>query len=131
MNNIEDFLKLSYTASLSYYDGDLLSLYHNKETNEFYLLLWCDVDDGVFTYVIVKVSEPRLYLFLKGKETLYKILTQSDDGFIHYIDNNKTGQWENMIKVDSKDIRVDYLPDETYIYDEEPKYVSSILCKLK
>jgi hypothetical protein len=109
-------LNLTHVADLLFFDGALLSLFEDKN-KENYLYYWCDVDEICNRWLVFEVSSKNLRLYLQGNKSLYEIVTSPVNNMIYAIDMNNEGEIENIYKINPENLPEDYIPDKDSYYD--------------
>jgi len=128
MNNILENIKgksikklnidLEEGGNFIYYEGILLAHYFNKNNSkEHYLYKWCDTNKIVNRWLLYKVSEEDLVVFLNKKLSSLE-LTQKNQS-CYFIDIDANFEHKQILICDVKDIPKSYLPKETAYFDED------------
>jgi len=117
--------ELNKVSDLIHFDGPLLSLFRNREGDN-YLYYWCDTEGGENRWLVFRVSDKELNLYLTKRVTLRDLIVSPGDGFVYAADMDADLHITNVYILDPHSLPSDYMPDDNSYYEFTP---SSILVK--
>ena len=103
-------------ADLIYYDGPLLSHYINNKGDN-YLFYWVDVDNKFNRWLFFRTDLYTLQKYIQKQISLYEIVSNSNDGFVYFVDIDNKINYFNCMIVLSKNIEEQYLPEKDSFYE--------------
>jgi hypothetical protein len=106
-------------ADLVYFDGPIVSLYRNEQSENL-LFCWVDRDDDYQRWLAAKVSDSQLEAYLKREVPLLELIKGPKDQFLYVVDFAELGQPNSVMIVSPKGLPSEYLPAEDSFYDDEP-----------
>ena len=84
---------LTWVKDLIYFDGPLLSQFRHARNGESYLYYWCDCDENVNRWMVLRVSEDDLKRLLSRLIPLGEIIPKgSQDDFVYIVDLDGRGE---------------------------------------
>ncbi len=78
-------LHLRDIVDLIYFDGPLLTLFENQY-GDYYLYHWCDVDQRCNRWLVFRVTQKFLRLYITQKLSLRELILNPVDGFLYALD---------------------------------------------
>lgn len=78
-------LHLRDIVDLIYFDGPLLTLFENQY-GDYYLYYWCDVDQRCNRWLVFRVTQKLLRLYIMQKLSLRELILNPVDGLLYAID---------------------------------------------
>lgn len=108
------FQEINKICDLIYFEGPILS--HFKDENgQDYFSYWVDEDEKGYRWLIFKVEEYDIYLFLIQQVPLRNLILKVNEVHVSTIDDD----FSDTLRVKSKLLRLDYLPERNYYYKYE------------
>lgn len=108
------FKEINKICDLIYFEGPILS--HFKDENgQDYFSYWLDEDEKGYRWLIFKVEEYDIYLFLTQQIDLKRLMLKDTMVYLNTIDDD----FSDTLRVKSKELRLDYLPERNYYYPYE------------
>ena len=102
---------LEWVRDLEYHDGPLLSLFKHKRHGDTYLYYWCDCDDSVNRWMILRVSESNLTKLVDRLIPLDQIIPQGcQDDFVYLVDLDSDGGFKAVWLLALDSIPEQYTP---------------------
>jgi len=116
---------LNKESDLLFFDGPLLSHFKDQSGNN-YLFYWVDFDEHFNRWLVWKVKEKELTLYLSGTSSLYELMKDKD--FVFSVDIDEDVNFKNIQLVDLSQLPEDYFPTEQafYLMEPEPAYESLV-----
>ena len=105
------FGPLTHVRDLIYYDGPLLSEYKTEQGDPV-IFNWCDCDELVNRWLVLRVTPELLEGYVKGEVHQRTLLLSPADGVVYFTDNDTDINPHNIIRCTPNNIPRDYLPDE-------------------
>lgn len=118
------YAELRKIADLIYFEGPLLSLFSDIN-GEKYLYYWCDVSDVCNRWLVLRISDKKLDLYLRKKISLRDVIIEPDDGLLHAIDIDQELRLSNVVVVSPKELPESYIPDEDSYYESTPEFMEA------
>jgi hypothetical protein len=113
-------------ADLIYHDGPILSLLHHPK-GDHYLYCWSDADEQYNRWLIFRVVDKDLQLFLEDKEiTLRQLILNPVDGFLYIVDMDDQLNYRHIKLIYPTDLPSSYLPDVDTYYEFEPIFYEDV-----
>ena len=109
-------LSLRSIVNLEYFDGPLLSLFEN-EYGDSYLYSWCDVDNLYNRWLVFRVAQPTLKLYIEGQVSLHELIVNPVDGFLYSLDIDNALQVKNTYLILPENLPKIYLPETDSCYE--------------
>lgn len=100
---------LKKVRDLEYYEGPLLSEFHS-ETGAIYLYSWCDQLETGHRWMVFRVTLRDLTLYIHGRLSLHKLITEGEEGFVYFVDLDTHGDILDVYFVPIEEIPKDYIP---------------------
>jgi hypothetical protein len=123
---------LKRVRDLLYFDGPLLTEYVSSSGDN-YLFYWCDCDESVNRWMVLRVSEANVLRLVNRFVPLdFVIPAGSKDEFVYLIDNSYSGNRTSSVKLVSlTDIPESYKPERgAYLEVAKPVATSRIFSVL-
>ena len=115
----DQFNDMKKIVDIHYFEGPLLSLMRNSNNEEF-LIQWCDSDQKVNRWLIIKINPYEINNYLEKNIGLLSIIKKYSYGI--FIDINKEFKVVNSWKYNIPNIPEEYLPKENVFYNEDLIY---------
>jgi len=113
---------LEHVRDLDYFDGPLLSQYAHPN-GDVYLHYWCDCDDSVNRWMVLRVSEASVLRLVNGFVPLIMVIPQAcRDDFVYFLETNNDQSVASVVLA-----RLDAIPEE--YKPEEDAYLESIVTR--
>lgn len=109
-------LTLRSIVNLEYFDGPLLSLFEN-EYGDSYLYSWCDVDNLYNRWLVFRVAQITLKLYIEGQVSLHELIVNPVDGFLYSLDIDNDLQVKNTYLILPENLPAIYLPETDSYYE--------------
>lgn len=106
---------------IEYFDGPLLSLRVNSESDKLYLFSWCDVIHNYNVWLIFEVLLDSVNDYEDNKITLLDLINQSKDLKLAYI--NSCGDLILETDVTVNLLPHSYLPSEDSYFNNHTRYI--------
>jgi len=120
-NRCDEFSdSLELLNSISYFDGELTTLFKDKLKNELVVLNWVDCDDDYNYYLSFDTTQQNLSQFRTNKKdriTLLDLIKLGSSFFILRV--NKNSDFDGVVSIDFTDIPENYLPTDNSYYDKD------------
>ena len=111
------FNKINKICDLIYFEEPILS--HFKDENgQDYFSYWVDEDEKGYRWLIFKVEEYGIYLFLTQQIDLKRLILKETMVYVSTIDED----FSDTLRLKSKELRLDYLPERNYYYPNTYKH---------
>lgn len=103
-------------ADLTYFDGPLLSLFRDTE-NHGYLYYWCDADETYNRWLVLRITEEHLAMYIKQRLPLDEILSHPVGSELFIVDINAQGKQCSIVLMHPDQLPSDYLPQKGSFFD--------------
>ncbi len=111
-------IDLKKGGDLIYYEGVLLAHYYNKNNpKENYFYDWSDTDNVVNRWMIYKITQKDLLLFLNKKLNALQLIQKN--AYCYFVDIDKSGKHKQIIMCSIDTIPKDYLPKTDSYFGED------------
>jgi hypothetical protein len=109
-------LTLRTIVHLEYFDGPLLSLFEN-EYGDSYLYSWCDADNLYNRWLVFRVAQPTLKLYIEGQVSLHELIVNPVDGFLYSLDIDNDLQVKNTYLILPENLPTIYFSETDSYYE--------------
>jgi hypothetical protein len=103
-------------SDLIFFDGPLLSLFENKE-GDLYLYYWCDTNDTLNRWIILRVSIKSIKKYLSKKISLRDLILNPIDKFLYFVDMDNDLNYNHVNLVYPSELTLSYIPDKDSFYN--------------
>jgi len=110
-------LTLNKIADLLYFEGPLVSLFEDNKEKAYYLYCWCEADKNCNRWLVLGITKEQIQNYIKGKVSLYKIITTAESYFLCDINNDI--EYENIYFIELSQLPASYIPDKDSFFDSE------------
>jgi len=93
-------LRLKHVRDLCRIGRPLLALYETAERKAKYLEVWVDRDDNTERWLIFRVGERELLLYLHQVLTLRTLVKEAVDGYVFVKDDTADGERTSLVPLD-------------------------------
>jgi len=107
---------LRKVADLTYFDGPLLSLFRDTEERS-YLYYWCDADEMYNRWLVLRITEEQLAMYIKQTLPLYEMIVHPIGGELFVVDIDSQGQQRAVVLTQPEQLPADYLPQKDALFD--------------
>lgn len=127
INNLP-FEELKKVSDLIEFDGPLLSHYKDKFSNNL-LFYWVDNDEVNNRWIVWKISEDFLYLYLNEKISLVGLFPEGKE-FVYVVDIDKSVKYSNIVMIYASGLPHKYKPevDAFFKFELRPSPARPCLC---
>lgn len=105
------FDKNDRVACISYYDGEITSVYRGN--GERYIVAWTDSDERSHRWCVARVSRDRLLAFARGEVSLGDVFRSPEDGHVFIVDADGP-KVHRCVRVDPATIEDGFADDGTF-----------------
>ena len=102
---------------LIYFEGPLLSLYYEAESNKYYLYKWTDSDEQCNRWMILAITDFELLAYLTKKMSLKQLIIGYS--FVFLVDMNHLLETKQIMISNTQELPLDYLPNDDSFFDED------------
>jgi hypothetical protein len=118
---------LERLGDLLFFEGPLLSVYKDVQTNKFYLMDWVDRDQDSNRWLFYSIKKENLSRFI-NREISHFDLYENDQKSIYFVDIKHDAFFDNTNLKELDEMSQEYIPSrENYFNSDEARNLDKIL----
>jgi hypothetical protein len=102
-------VELEHVRDLEEFDGPLLSEFRSAD-GEVFIYSWCDCDEEVNRWIVVRTPLQTLFRYLVGRSTLRELVRDCRDRFVYIVDLDQQAEARATWFITAESLPIQYLP---------------------
>jgi hypothetical protein len=111
-------LELEHVRDIEDFDGPLLSEFR-ASNGETFLYSWCDGDENVNRWIVVRTPLQIVFRYLVGGISLRQVITECRDGFVYILELDCEAEPQNVWLIPATSLPRNYVPGEKSFHQRD------------